>query len=327
MADTTKTATALPLLAAEHQGMRVDCIGLLWQCRQELEQNAPGYAEMLRQLQEHLRELGQRWYAGDVAVVDEMLQLYCIEKDARKAAQARLATTDAPGAIAALSAAQDAPAEPIDMVLYCPTCGMQHIDAPEPHLLGAVDLTTWHNPAHRSHLCHGCGHIWRPADVPTNGVAAVKTKGKADSPIAAPQLAPTAAQPVDGWKWMTHPSRNDGQPIPVRVFTEDGTTYYQPWEKNTCEYEWDKRSEGWREVAAPTTPQAPALVPLLADALSELLTDMRIAQANMRHAAKRDPSWEGCAEAIQPRVVAAQAALAAAELSGITAGTTPKEQQ
>lgn len=95
--------------------------------------------------------------------------------------------------VAALSApAQDAP--PIDMLLHCPACGMQHIDAPEPHLLGAVDLTTWHNPAHRSHLCHGCGHIWRPADVPTNGVAAVKTKGKADSPIAARASQPTPAQ-------------------------------------------------------------------------------------------------------------------------------------
>lgn len=40
-------------------------------------------------------------------------------------------------------------------------------------------------PVHRSHLCRpedgGCGHIWRPADVPTNGVDAIKTKGKADS--------------------------------------------------------------------------------------------------------------------------------------------------
>ena len=74
---------------------------------------------------------------------------------------------------------------PIDMVLYCPACGMQHIDAPErawdapAHARGEF----WTNPPHRSHLCHDCGHIWRPADVPTNGVAAVKTKGKNDSPI------------------------------------------------------------------------------------------------------------------------------------------------
>ena len=45
----------------------------------------------------------------------------------------------------------------------------------------------WNNPPHRSHLCHSCGHIWRPADVPTNGVAAIKTKGSADSAIVQPR--------------------------------------------------------------------------------------------------------------------------------------------
>ena len=90
---------------------------------------------------------------------------------------------------------------PIDMVLHCPACGMQHIDGPDPNAdhwcvgcspedcVGCLDVPQerkrWTNPPHRSHLCHGCGHIWRPADVPTNGVAAVKTKGKADSPLAA----------------------------------------------------------------------------------------------------------------------------------------------
>jgi len=49
--------------------------------------------------------------------------------------------------------------------------------------------------------------------------------------------------------------------------------------------------------------------PDLVTVLRELLTDMIIAQDNMRDAAKRDPRWEGCAEAIQPRVDAARAAL------------------
>lgn len=102
------------------------------------------------------------------------------------------------GLKAALAAAPQpssapAPAEPIDMVLHCPKCGLQHIDEPEPELGpnfdGSGDALLWPNPPHRSHLCHGCGHIWRPADVPTNGVKAVKTKGKADSPIAAPAPA------------------------------------------------------------------------------------------------------------------------------------------
>lgn len=89
---------------------------------------------------------------------------------------------------------------PIDMVLHCPACGMQHIDRPDPpSQYAGMDGTSneWTCPPHRSQLCRpedgGCGHIWRPADVPTNGVAAVKTKGKADSPIATP-AEPDAAR-------------------------------------------------------------------------------------------------------------------------------------
>ena len=43
-----------------------------------------GLAELLRQHEGHLEELGRRWYAGDAAVVDEVLQLYCIEEEARE---------------------------------------------------------------------------------------------------------------------------------------------------------------------------------------------------------------------------------------------------
>lgn len=69
-------------------------------------------------------------------------------------------------------------AAPIDMLLFCPKCNTQHIDAPDERTEG------WSNPSHRSHLCHSCGTVWRPADVPTNGVASIETKGKADTWIA-----------------------------------------------------------------------------------------------------------------------------------------------
>lgn len=85
---------------------------------------------------------------------------------------------------------------PIDMVLHCPKCGEQHIDAAETDAkyaeklhesswweLGGDKPERWTNPPHRTHLCHSCGHRWRPADVATNGVAAVKTRGKDDDPI------------------------------------------------------------------------------------------------------------------------------------------------
>jgi hypothetical protein len=70
------------------------------------------------------------------------------------------------------------PCAPIQMILHCPACGVQHIDAPDER------TEAWGNPPHRSHLCHGCGHIWRPADVATEGVAAIQTRGSNDSPAA-----------------------------------------------------------------------------------------------------------------------------------------------
>jgi hypothetical protein len=64
--------------------------------------------------------------------------------------------------------------QPIPMVLHCPKCTTQHVDAPDPD-------KGWTNPPHKSHLCHKCGFIWRPADVPTVGVEKIKTRGKVDS--------------------------------------------------------------------------------------------------------------------------------------------------
>lgn len=62
------------------------------------------------------------------------------------------------------SAIDQALAEPIDMLLYCPQCGLQHIDAPDER------TPDWKNPPHKSHLCHGCKTVWRQCDRPTNGV-------------------------------------------------------------------------------------------------------------------------------------------------------------
>ncbi len=73
--------------------------------------------------------------------------------------------------------------EPIPMVLFCPKCGAQHVDAADTDSTVYADghESRWENPPHRSHLCHACGCIWRPADVPTTGVANTETRGKADN--------------------------------------------------------------------------------------------------------------------------------------------------
>jgi len=71
--------------------------------------------------------------------------------------------------------------EPVDMILHCPTCLHQHIDRDEgQHVAPHTSPALWRNPPHRSHLCGNCGFVWRPADVPTNGVETIKTRGKND---------------------------------------------------------------------------------------------------------------------------------------------------
>ncbi len=49
--------------------------------------------------------------------------------------------------------------QPIPMLLWCPMCHERHIDVGE-----------FVNRAHHTHACQGCGHVWRPAIVPTVGV-------------------------------------------------------------------------------------------------------------------------------------------------------------
>lgn len=71
-------------LAADHTGMRVDYLGLFGQSQRGLRYaRDTANAEMLRQFTEHMTELGERFYSGDMAAVDEFLQLYCVGQDAR----------------------------------------------------------------------------------------------------------------------------------------------------------------------------------------------------------------------------------------------------
>jgi hypothetical protein len=86
---------------------------------------------------------------------------------------------------------------PIDIVLFCPNCGAQHIDEPQPE-------RGWQNPPHRSHECQFCkdlqgnAFVWRPADVPTNGVREILTKGTRDQVIQ--QIDLTTVDPRERWQ-------------------------------------------------------------------------------------------------------------------------------
>lgn len=105
--------------------------------------------------------------------------------------------------------ALEAPDSPIDMVLFCPACGTQHIDAPDmqPCVAGCMmakdyglaameghhcsegcmymreGSPRWTNPPHKTHECQNprCGHKWRPCATHfTNGVEDVEL-GSSDS--------------------------------------------------------------------------------------------------------------------------------------------------
>ncbi|WP_208455243.1 DUF3850 domain-containing protein [Burkholderia gladioli] len=103
--------------------------------------------------------------------------------------------------------------KPIPMLLFCPRCGTQHIDAPEDAECDGevVHSAGWSNPPHRSHLCHACGCIWRPADVATVGVASIKTHGKADTWEGMPGVTSMPAQAVaaDGGQSWHHELKTD----------------------------------------------------------------------------------------------------------------------
>ncbi len=49
--------------------------------------------------------------------------------------------------------------EPIPMLLWCPECSTRHVDVGE-----------FATKRHHTHACQSCGHVWRPAIVPTCGV-------------------------------------------------------------------------------------------------------------------------------------------------------------
>jgi len=47
----------------------------------------------------------------------------------------------------------------VPMLLWCPECGERHVDEGE-----------FATKIHHTHACQACGHVWRPAVVPTCGV-------------------------------------------------------------------------------------------------------------------------------------------------------------
>lgn len=90
-ADAAERDAAAVALTRDHDGMKLTAAGLITRCANLVEGTrdgaALGYGWALRdQLLVHLEELAARYYAGDAAVVDEFLQLYCLGCLARREA-------------------------------------------------------------------------------------------------------------------------------------------------------------------------------------------------------------------------------------------------
>jgi hypothetical protein len=210
-------------------------------------------------------------------------------KDMRKALEAALLSA---------SPVQVAPkGEAIDMVLFCPKCGMQHIDAPDER------TPNWKNEPHRSHLCHGCGHIWRPADVPTNGVAAVKTTGKADSPLATPARAiGTEQRDAQRYRWLR--DQNTHADV-YAVIAGEVQCPKEQW--------WGTYVDRAIDAAMGATPiAAPAGQPASFDAWAETDPVARAHADNSRDLSLIQHGWQGHLSAGQP-ATSSEAAPAPAE--------------
>lgn len=66
------------LLADDHFGMRANGLRYL------KGERGRGYTVMRQQMAGHLQELAEKYYAGEITIVDEFLQLYCIGVEQRK---------------------------------------------------------------------------------------------------------------------------------------------------------------------------------------------------------------------------------------------------
>lgn len=62
---------------------------------------------------------------------------------------------------------------------------------------------------------------------------------------------------IPGWKWMRHPTWNDGEPTPVQMVEADGVLYYCPFDADLAvDLKWEDRDPAWEEIhPAPAAPE------------------------------------------------------------------------
>lgn len=112
---------------------------------------------------------GAEWVrAEDARRIERALAEAKMDFEGRKASE-EFAVRELNRLLETKSAPRSAIAEPIEMLLFCPRCGMQHVDAPNA-------VQGWTNPPHATHTCQGCGLLWRPSNENTTGALHIAVK-------------------------------------------------------------------------------------------------------------------------------------------------------
>lgn len=75
---------SIPVFAPDHRGMRISAEGVL-----SRKTNSKADKFIRLELYGHLEILAKHYYAGNLHVVDEFLQLYCLGQEHRKIAKAK----------------------------------------------------------------------------------------------------------------------------------------------------------------------------------------------------------------------------------------------
>ena len=110
-------------------------------------------------------QLAEQWKRAEEAEAEIVNREAAWAEEVRHLKAAHAATIE--------KARQEERAKPILMVLRCPYCTAYHVDEGE-----------WAARPHRTHLCALCGKTWRPANVPTVGVAELPLEASDDAPTS-----------------------------------------------------------------------------------------------------------------------------------------------
>jgi rubredoxin len=138
---------------------------------------------------------------GGSEYVDDPERCVAFVRETRKSQHAAI--------LAATKRAKEA-AQPIPMILYCPSCELQHVDVDD-------DTGAWATTRHhRKHLCANCGHVWQPALVHTVGVVDLNTE---QSPEREPEFTDHRAALQDALiAFQRALNEHCDNPIPAEAF-------------------------------------------------------------------------------------------------------------